>query len=239
MPPPRRSTAGTKPAAAPPKTHRSPDKRTCSADWEAIERDYRTGKPTTRELSAKYGPSHSAISRRAKAENWQKDLRAVIRDATAAAVIRESVATAAIQDATETVRVAAEIGKDVILRHRSELRDARTVANELLAELKAATRLAEHRELLVQIIAGEGAEASDIAAARSAVAKALGLGSRVTSIKALADALTKLHTAERQAFDLDDTGESPPPLAEALAGFVGQIHGAGAGRIKFASRTKT
>ena len=34
-------------------------------DWEAIERDYRTGKFTLRELEAKHGANNATIARRA------------------------------------------------------------------------------------------------------------------------------------------------------------------------------
>ena len=43
------------------------------------------------------------------------------------------------------------------------------------------------------------------------------MGSRISGIKALADAITKLHTAERTAFDLEDKGErDADPLTELL-----------------------
>lgn len=186
----------------------APAKRT-QIDWEAIQRDYRTGRMTDGELSAKHGVSREAIVRRRKREpdSWPQDLSKAVREATNAAVVREMI-TAAITDGhskiTTSVLAAAEVGKDVILRHRSDILAARTVAYDLLAELQKSAMLAEHQDLLAEILAGEGATLKDANEARTAVARALGLGGRVSSVKSLADALTKLQAAERIAFKLDE-----------------------------------
>ena len=87
-------------------------------DWEAVERDYRTGRFTLRELEAKHGAGYADISRRAKREGWQKDLAAVIRQATNAALLSDAT-TKAQSDATTVVLVAAEVNKQVILGHRA------------------------------------------------------------------------------------------------------------------------
>lgn len=189
------------------------------ADWEAVERDYRTGRFTLRELEAKHGAGYADISRRAKREGWQKDLASVIRQATNAALLSDAT-TKAQSDATTVVLVAAELNKQVILGHRSELGEARVVAMDLLAELRGAALLATDAELLAQILAGAGADPRDEAEARKAVQKALGITSRVTSIKGLAETLTKLHAGERVAHGLDDE-EKPGDSTEPPASVVG------------------
>lgn len=203
-------------------TKRKTPGKPSTPDWEAIERDYRTGKFTVRELEAKHGPSYSQISRRANKEGWTKDLRDVVREATAAAVIRETVAAAATtaqQDATTAVQAAAEVGKQVILGHRNELRNARNIAQTLLQELADATLADRERAMLATLLAGENGDPVDIAVAQSAIEKLLGLRSRVNSLKALAESLSKLQAAERIAFDLNEEGDKTPtdPLSTLLA----------------------
>lgn len=209
-------------------------------DWEAVERDYRTGKFTLRELEARHGAGYAMISREAKKRGWSKDLREVIREATAAAVIRETVAkaTAEAQTATtDAVLVAAEVSKQVILQHRGDLRSARDVAMNLLGELQAAAPLQDHVETLTLILAGQDPSVVGLSRAEAAVTKAVSLGSRVSSIKALAETLAKLQAAERVAFDLDSGGEEKPTgLPEQLAEFVGELHRSGAGRLPVAKR---
>ena len=42
-------------------------------DWEAVERDYRAGILSVREIGAKCGCTHTAINKRAKAEGWERE----------------------------------------------------------------------------------------------------------------------------------------------------------------------
>ena len=48
-------------------------------DWESVERHYRTGLLSIRELGKQFGVSHVAIQKKAKAERWRRDLSAKIR----------------------------------------------------------------------------------------------------------------------------------------------------------------
>jgi len=88
----------TKPAAKPaPKSQEkakpttTPRKRLM--DWEAVERDYRTGRFTDQELADKYGNlvSRQAVTKMAKTKGWQKDLTDAVRQATKASLIQEQV----------------------------------------------------------------------------------------------------------------------------------------------------
>jgi len=179
-------------------------------DWEAVERDYRTAKFTLRELEAKHHVSYAEISRRAKKHQWKKDLSEIIRQATSAALLQDSV-TQAQKDITETVLVAVEVNTRVILGHRRDISDTRDVAAALLSELRSAALLAEHQELLAQLLAGTGAEPIDVARARATVSKALTINSRISSVKQLSDTFDKLQLAERRAFAISDGAQDGNP----------------------------
>lgn len=195
-------------------------------DWDAIKRDYRTGQFTDQELSNKHGTPRETISRRRKKDRladegaWPQDLTAEVRAATNALLIQENVTkqiTEGHAKVTNVVLAAAEVNKEVILRHRGDLASTRTVALELLQELRNAALLASESELLAEILAGEGAEPKDVNEARRVVAKALGINGRIQGIKALTDALTKLHDSERTAFGIEKTaGEETNSLASLL-----------------------
>ncbi len=197
----------------------APSPKRKATDWEAIERDHATGKYTDAELGKKHKTARESICRKRAAEQkkdprrWQKDLSEQVRAATQALLVHAEVTKQVTEAVTAghtvtAVMVAAEIGKDVILAHRHELRAARALAMELLQEVQAGAQLAEHKELLAQVLAGSGATPADEAKARQAVQRALDTGSRVTSAKNLADTLTKLHAGERVAFALsDDDGD--------------------------------
>jgi Trp operon repressor len=42
-------------------------------DWEAIEREFRLGQFTVRQIAANHGVSHTSITRRAKRLGWARD----------------------------------------------------------------------------------------------------------------------------------------------------------------------
>lgn len=100
-------------------------------DWEAVERDYRTGRYSLRELEDKHGADNSLIARRAKRNGWTQDLSVAIRQATKAKLVKpESL----VADAT-VVDIAAEVNKSIILEHRAAARRARQLSVSLLVEL--------------------------------------------------------------------------------------------------------
>ena len=179
-------------------------------DWEAVERDYRTGTPTLRELAAKHGANHATIGRRAEKEGWTKDLTQAIRQATNAKLIQETIAQrcdGAQQNATETVLVAAELNKQVILGHRHGLSRITHIKRALLEQIEQA---AENMTSLAEVI--EMVRTPDdngIDRANDALRKAMGRSALVDDLKKLADVDEKVRKGEREAFGLDvDPGDA-------------------------------
>ena len=56
--------------------------RSKPVDWEAVERDYRAGIYSVREIGRLHKTSHQAIGKRAKHHDWRRDLKARVRAAT-------------------------------------------------------------------------------------------------------------------------------------------------------------
>jgi hypothetical protein len=148
-------------------------------DWEAIERDYRTGKFTLKELEAKHSAGYADISRRAKKDGWTKDLQRIVRQATSAALIADTAKAIANtqQTTTNVVLALAELNKQVILGHRTR---ASVLAEDLLTVKAKLMTLAD-----------------SVADIREAAALTGALEALVRSTKGLID-------IERKAFGLDD-----------------------------------
>lgn len=94
------------------------------ADWEAVQRDYRTGQYTLRELEARHGAHNATISRRAKNEDWTQDLSIAIKQATDAKLIQTVVAaecSKSQQKTVDTVLAAADFNASIMLNHRTRL----------------------------------------------------------------------------------------------------------------------
>ena len=202
-------------------------------DWPAVERDYRTGAFTLRELASKYGCSHVAVGKQARKHSWRQDLSQAVRAATNASVLASTAARVEVAKnavtVTETVLAAAELNKNVILGHRADIREARDLVFALLAELRSSAMSDDEKERLVGLLTGPDAEPEDVSIARRLVTKALGTSTRIGGVKALAEAITKLQLAERKAFGLDAGDDDKPKgtLADELAAFIGEMHSQG------------
>lgn len=203
---PARKAAPVKAAAK--KPAKTEPKGAKAADWDAIERDYRTGRFTFRELETKHGPNNATIMRRAKREGWSADLSKAVRQATNAALIQEVVqqrSSEAQQNAATTVLAAAEVNKQVILGHRQHVATAIGLVSELMAELRLLGSAKEELERLAEIVGGEDPEEM-----LRTIRKVTSVHSKASTVKTLADAIDKLMRAERLAFGIDDEAGRPP-----------------------------
>lgn len=179
-------------------------------DWDAVERDYRTGRFTLRELERMHGRSAGQICRRAQAEGWTQDLRELVRQATSAAIIRDLAAaatTGAQQSATQQVLAVAEVIKDVTLRHRKDVAAARAMTMDLLAELQATTMSQAELQRFLATNLDEATPERRAEMLRQ-FGDLLKLHTRIASMQKLSDAMQRTQTLERRAFGIsdDDTG---------------------------------
>ena len=180
-------------------------------DWERIEADYRAGLLSVREIASAHGISHTYINRKAKELGWVRDLSKRIQDKAEAIV---STATVSKEVSTETalsdkaiVDANAQVIANVRLAHRGDIAKSRTLVMTLLAELEHQT---EHRELYEQL--GELMMSPDDNGRDKlyeAYMKAMSLGGRTSTMRALADSLKTLIALEREAYGLAE--EVPPP----------------------------
>lgn len=149
------------------------------ADWSAIERDFRTSKFTLREIAAKYGVSHQAVSKRANNEAWPQDLSLAIKQATNAKLVDELVAKEIAKNGqlvANTVLAAAEVNTRIIQGHRVRL-----------ADITEAVAIAKAKLMAI------GDSVTDIREA----------GAFVQAISNLATATKTLIEQERKAHNLD------------------------------------
>jgi len=195
----RMSQIASKPPSKPEKRQR--------VDWDAVERDYRTGKFTLRELEAKHGVSFAQISRKSKEQAWEKDLRGEIKLATDAALLRDSV-TNAQKNVTDVVLVAAEVNTQVILGHRKGLQEITQVRNLLLSQVaQAAAQLPELSEVIEML---RQPNDMGIDKANDMMRKAMQRTALVDDLKKLAEVDEKVRKGEREAFGIGGEVEDNP-----------------------------
>lgn len=179
-------------------------------DWEAVERDYRTGKYTLRELETKHGADHGLISRKARKEEWKQDLGPAIKQATSAKLVEQLVTnevTNSHQKVTNTIDVAATMSANVILGHRKGLMHITAVKDMLLGQIQqAAANMADLAEVIEMV---RSPDDNGIDRANDALKKAMGRSALVDDLKKLADVDEKVRKGEREAFNIESADENP------------------------------
>lgn len=148
-------------------------------DWEKVELEFRAGILTLRELSDKYGVSHVTIHKRAKRDDWSRDLSAKIKAKADDLVNKAEANRSGNKDAAVSERLVIDAGAEAILR----------------VKLGHRTRITRHSELLDKLQVELEEDGGDLA-------------SRVDISKKLSETLKTLITLERDAFDIVTVSKS-------------------------------
>lgn len=174
-------------------------------DWEAIERAYRAGLLSIREIASAHGITHGAINKRAKRDGWERDLKAKIKAKADALVSKRSVSTAVSTKSPDTEREIIELNAEVIanirMAHRGDISRGRRLTNKLLDELESLT---DNRDLFDEL--GELMREPDDNGQdkrNDLYQRIIDLPGRTKTMKELAETLKTLVALERQAYDLD------------------------------------
>lgn len=189
-----------------------------ATDWEAVERDYRAGILSIREIAKLQGISDTAIRKKATAEGWERDLSHKVADKVRTELVRGPVRTANPQTEREIIETAAASVVEVVRSHRKRI-TAQTELVDLLTE--QLTQAAGCREDVEEAIFEETAGDKD-GRRRSAMLRAVSLPTHASTAVNLTNALKTLIGLERQAFGIKDESEAP---ADALASLLGKVNG--------------
>ncbi len=181
-----------------------------ATDWERIELDYRAGIMTLREMGALHSVSEGAIRKRAKRDNWTRDLNTKIKMRADELVrkeeVRKAVRSEGIVSEVRQVEIGAELLKDIKLGRRERVTRASALTDKLIEELELLT---DNRDLFDKL--GELMESPDdngMDRLNDAYHKVIGLSGRIKMNKELSETMKTLFTLEAQAFGLtDEAGE--------------------------------
>jgi DNA-binding Lrp family transcriptional regulator len=162
--------------------------RRSDIDWEMIEKLYRAGQLTIRQIAAECKVGPSSIVNKAKREGWVRNLSDEIRQLTKAKIaqidaqkIIEETAQKNVQQTAQTIKNAVEeasnVAAGVIIRHRTYIGEA-----------------LERAKRIERILDGALSDESELKEATTAAA----------AMKQLVEARKTLIALERQAYSLDD-----------------------------------
>ncbi|SHJ70786.1 hypothetical protein SAMN05444159_1281 [Bradyrhizobium lablabi] len=167
-------------------------------DWKGIEKDYRAGKTSIRQIAEWYGVSEGAIRKRAKANNWSRMIRA---DAADTGTFKKLDFVPAIRKPEDAKTITRE-GKNLAVRMLSELMATTTQVDEL-------------EDMIISECAGDRD-----ARRRTGMLRAVDLPARANTLKTLGLAVKAFIDADR-ADNKSPDPEQPDATAGTAAGKSG------------------
>lgn len=174
-------------------------------DWEAIETAYRAGVMSLREIAAQHGISEGAIRKRAKRDDWSRDLAAKVKersdDLVRKAEVRKQVRTETALSERVLIEATAEVVAAVRMEHRGDIRRAREITNALFDELGAECADVDSLRKLGELMLSPDENGRD--KLNEIYHSIISMPERVKAVKALSEALKNLIGLERQAYDID------------------------------------
>lgn len=181
-------------------------------EWEGIERDYRAGIKTLREIGDMYGVSHGAINKRAKRDGWERDLSAKIAAKTESLVSKQLVSKTVSKEQRITEQLIVDTNAqsiaDHVLSQRSDVKRARIIAQKLWDMVEAELDNAAEFRALGEMMANPDENGFD--KLNDMYHAAIGLPQQIKNAKLLADALKVLIELERKVLRIKD---DPEPAA--------------------------
>lgn len=186
--------------------------RLSSQQWQKVRLEYETSQFSDAELGRRHKVSAPAIRKKAKKENWKRDLAKKVRQLAKEKLVHEdakvSVSSHKVSagerketfNEEQEVELAAQTRVVVLREHRAVIGKGMKLCNQLADDLFQT--MSSTPELEDQI---ETETAEDInGKRRDSMLKAISLPTHAGSLDKLANALTKIISLERTAFNLND-----------------------------------
>lgn len=185
-------------------------------DWAKIEADYRAGVKSLRQVAGEYGITEGAIRKRAKKEEWTRDLKAKIRSRADDIVRRDALHETLVRknEVRKLERVAycvpereiveANAEQQVLIRReqRSDITRGRRLLTRVLVELEEQMDNLPVLQDLGEIMLNPDEKGQD--KLNEAYRRVISLGGRIGNLKTVAETMKTLVPLERQAFGIED-----------------------------------
>lgn len=179
-------------------------------DWEAVEREYRVGARSLRDIAAEFGCVESAIRKRAGKESWSRDIAAKVKqkaeELVRKAEVRNEVRTESAISEREQIQASATMIADKVIGQRTDIQRARSIVQKLWhlvdTELDHPAEFARIGETLRSEDEFGNDKLNDIYRA------AIGLPQQIKNVKLLADAIKVLIELERKVLRIDEPEEN-------------------------------
>lgn len=176
------------------------------ADWESIEKDYRAGVLSIREVGKIHSVSDTAIRKKAKADSWQRDLTEKVNAKVRSELVCSSVRTSSPQTEREIIEVAAATVVQIVRGHRGRIRQGNALVELLTQQLIDVAGKRDDFQGDIEVACKDDKSPDRF----NRLMKAVSLEKHSAIAVNLANATKTWVSLERQAFNIEDgSGENP------------------------------
>ncbi len=126
-----------------------------NVDWDAVERDYRAGIKTLREIAGEHGIVHAAVRQRAIKYGWERNLDEKIKVRAKAIVAKASrVINTPLSKETESeiIESVAQLQASALLTESAEIKKLIGIANEFVLELQTCPEDLDKRARILKLL---------------------------------------------------------------------------------------
>ncbi len=179
--------------------------------WREVEKDYRVGEMSLRQLKDEHGITVKAIRQKAKKEGWERDLKERIRISAVNLINKRAAIKAAEKEEKDVedediVDFASAEQADIIVSHRGLIGKHKELLSMLYEELNSQTVSLELMSSIGELM-DQSAETGKLDKLNELYHKIIALPSRIDSYKKLADSMKTVIGLERQAFNIADNSD--------------------------------
>ena len=185
--------------------------RLTESDWGIVEKDYRAGLLTDRQIGEKYGVSHGSVQQQAKKRGWSRNLvgRSVAKAEEKLA--RTELATklankAKVASEKELVDSTADVMVQIMIGHRTDASRLRRVVTALLDKVEAIVKESELFAQIADLCAAPDEKGID--KINDLYRKVIDLPAQTDTTKKLAETMKILIELERKIFKIE-SAEDP------------------------------
>lgn len=187
-------------------------------DWDAIEKAYRLGNKSNKQLAAEFGVDAGFIGKKARAGGWVVDKSKEVEAVTNSLLIQSA---SGIPNPNSTpsaleVKAAGQANFDVIMGHRVGLARMASVKDKLLGNIESAVDGMQSVDEILAFVREAATDDESAGKAMDMLRKVAGRGALVDDLKKLAEIDEKVRKGQREAFGIDKEGDKPSFEYEAI-----------------------
>lgn len=189
--------------------------RLTESDWTLVEKDYRAGLLSDRQIGEKYGVSHGSVQQQAKKRGWSRNLIGRSIAKAEEKLAREELATklaseTRVASEKELVDSTSDALVEVMRGHRSDASRLRRVVTALLEKVETIVKESELFEQIGDLCAAPDEKGID--KINDLYRKVIELPAQTDTTKKLAETMKILIELERKIFKIE-SGDDPVEAA--------------------------